>query len=113
MVQIMQNKASSLLQLDGTAGAEANRRYRSAFSIRSAEKSKAVYRFQLNQRPLPLVRISLTPIKLVQLHGALANGGKLVTPHVVQGCLIAKASRTGSPRSQHRDKYSHHRRRRP
>ncbi|MEB3325691.1 MAG: penicillin-binding protein 2 [Cyanobacteriota bacterium] len=43
---------------------------------------------------------SLTPLKLVQLHGMLANGGRLVSPHITRGLrsgdgLATSATQTG------------------
>ncbi|NJO77241.1 MAG: penicillin-binding protein 2 [Cyanobacteria bacterium RM1_2_2] len=40
---------------------------------------------------------SLTPIKLIQLHSMIANGGKMVTPHVVQGLADAQGNLKWQP----------------
>lgn len=40
---------------------------------------------------------SLTPIKMAQLHSMIANGGKMVTPHVVEGLVDAQGKLKWQP----------------
>ena len=40
---------------------------------------------------------SLTPVKLLQLHAALANGGNLVTPHLIRGMVDANGKLQWQP----------------
>jgi cell division protein FtsI (penicillin-binding protein 3) len=41
--------------------------------------------------------VSLTPIQLVQMNAAIANGGLLVTPHVVEGLFDRNGQRQWTP----------------
>jgi len=41
--------------------------------------------------------IALSPVQLIQLHAAVVNGGKLVTPHVVEGLFDSKQIRHWQP----------------
>jgi cell division protein FtsI (penicillin-binding protein 3) len=41
--------------------------------------------------------MSISPLKLVQLHAAIANGGKLVTPHIVAGLVDSQGKSHWQP----------------
>jgi len=50
--------------------------------------------------------LSLTPLKLAQLHAAIANGGKLVTPHLVRGLVDFEGQIHWQPRLKERTIFS-------
>ena len=50
--------------------------------------------------------LSLTALKLVQLHAAIANGGKLVTPHLVRGLVDFEGQIHWQPNLKHRTIFS-------
>ncbi|KKI98265.1 cell division protein FtsI [Prochlorothrix hollandica PCC 9006 = CALU 1027] len=41
--------------------------------------------------------LTVTPLQMVQLHGALANGGRRVTPHIIQGLVDSKGEQQWTP----------------
>jgi cell division protein FtsI (penicillin-binding protein 3) len=49
---------------------------------------------------------SLTPLKILQLQAAIANGGKLVTPHVVQGLVDSKGKYHWQPQLKTKQVFS-------
>lgn len=100
MVQIMRkldkNKYYDHLQdlsLDGKTGvdlpgeATGHLKNRTTFTERSIEAATTAFG----------QGFSLTPIKLAQLHSAIANGGTLVTPHVVKGLIDADGNLHWTP----------------
>lgn len=49
---------------------------------------------------------SLTPIKLAQLHSAIANGGKLIKPHIVKGLVDSQGQFHWQPNLQAKQVFS-------
>jgi cell division protein FtsI (penicillin-binding protein 3) len=109
MVQIMRklnkNKYYDHLQalsLDGKTGIDlpgetpGHLKNRATFTERSIEAATTAFG----------QGFSLTPIKLAQLHSALANGGTLYTPHVVKGLIDADGHQHWTPNYPKREVFT-------